>query len=93
MARVLDEVGNYVFNAVPATDWGKPEMLEAWRQACAETCNVKFAEKGLSCRIDYRSFARQGMEQIPTQHEGPTIRAMEAKGIHTDKGELNRWAY
>ena len=89
--RVLDEAGNYVFNAVPTTDWGKPETLEAWRQAWAEMCNAKFAEKGLDCRIDHRSFERQGVEQIPTQHEGPTVRAMEAKGIRTDKGALNRW--
>ena len=89
--RVLDEAGNYVFNAVPTTDWGKPETLEAWRQAWAEMCNAKFSEKGLDCRIDHRSFARQGVEQIPTQHEGPTVRAMEAKGIRTDKGNLNRF--
>ena len=89
--RVLDEAGNYVFNAVPTTDWGKSETLEAWRQTWAEMCNAKFAEKGLDCRIDHRSFARQGVEQIPTQHEGPTVRAMEAKGIRTDKGDLNRW--
>ena len=89
--RVLDEAGNYVFNAVPTTDWGKPETLEAWRQAWAEMCNAKFAEKGLDCRIDHRSFERQGVEQIPTQHEGPTVRAMEAKGIRTDKGDLNRF--
>jgi hypothetical protein len=89
--RVLDEAGNYVFNAVPTTDWGKPETLEAWRQAWADLCNAKFAEKGLDCRIDHRSFARQGVEQIPTQHEGPTVRAMEAKGIRTDKGNLNRF--
>ena len=89
--RVLDEAGNYVFNAVSTTDWGKPETLEAWRQTWADLCNAKFAEKGLDCRIDHRSFARQGVEQIPTQHEGPTVRAMEAKGIRTDKGDLNRF--
>ena len=42
--RVLDEAGNYVFNAVSTTDWGKPETLEAWRQAWAEMCNAKFAK-------------------------------------------------
>ena len=89
--RVLDEAGNYVFNAISTTDWGKPETLEAWRHAWAEMCNAKFAEKGFDCRIDHRSFARQGVEQIPTQHEGPTVRAMEAKGIRTDKGDLNRF--
>ena len=33
--RIRDEAGNYVFNAVPTTDWGKPETLEEWRQAWA----------------------------------------------------------
>ena len=89
--RIRDEAGNDVFNAVPTTDWGSPETLEAWRQTWADLCNAKFAEKDLDCRIDHRSFARQGVEQIPTQHEGPTVRAMEAKGIRTDKGDLNRW--
>ena len=89
--RIRDEAGNYVFNAVPTTDWGSPETLEHWRQAWAEMCNVKFVARGLDCRIDHRSFVRQGVEQIPTQHEGPTVRAMEAKGIRTDKGDLNRF--
>ncbi len=54
-------------------------------------CNAKFAEKGLPCRIDHRSYVRQGLEQLPTVHEGPAVRQMEARGIATDKGELNRW--
>lgn len=41
-------------------------------------------------RIDHRSYARQGIEQIPTVHEGPAVRQMEARGIATDKGSLNR---
>ncbi len=89
--RIRDEAGNYVFNAVPTTDWGKPETLEFWREQWAQLCNARFAEKGLDCRIDHRSFERQGVEQIPTRHEGLTVRAMEAKGIRTDKGDLNRW--
>ena len=89
--RIRDEAGNYVFNAVPTTDWGSPETLEAWRQTWADLCNTKFSEKSSDCRIDHRSYERQGVEQIPTQHEGPTVRAMEAKGIRTDKGDLNRW--
>ncbi len=89
--RIRDEAGNYVFNAVPTTDWGSPETLEAWRAAWAEMCNAKFAEKGLDCRIDHRSYERQGIELLPTVHEGPTVRAMEQKGIRTDKGDLNRW--
>ena len=88
--RIPDGKGDYEFKAVPTNDWGSPERLEAWRQAWADLCNSKFEEKGLSERIDHRSYARQGIEQIPTVHEGPAVRQMEARGIATDKGSLNR---
>jgi hypothetical protein len=89
--RIMGEDGKPLFDAVPTTDWGSPETLEHWREAWAAMVNAKFEEKGLTCRIDHRSFARQGVDQIPTQHGGPTVRAMEAKGIRTDKGNLNRF--
>lgn len=88
--RIPNGKGDYEFKAVPTTDWGSPERLEAWRQAWADLCNIKFEEKGLPERIDNRSYARQGIEQIPTVHEGPAVRQMEARGIATDKGSLNR---
>ena len=89
--RLLDADGNYIFNAVPTTDWGSPETLEYWREQWAEMCNAKFEEKGLLERIDHRSYERQGVDILPTIHEGPSVRQMEAKGIRTDKGEFNRW--
>lgn len=89
--QVLDKDGKPMFNAVPTTDWGRPETLEAWREAWCRMVNEKFEEKGLDVRIDHRSYVRQGLDLIPTVHEGPTVRKMESKGIRTDKGELNRW--
>lgn len=88
--RIPNGKGDYEFNAVPTTDWGSPERLEAWRKAWADLCNAKFEEKNLPERIDHRSYVRQGIEQIPTVHEGPAVRQMEARGIATDKGSLNR---
>ena len=89
--RIRDADGNFVFNAVATTDWGSPETLEYWREQWAAMCNAKFEEKGLAVRIDHRSYARQGLDLLPTIHEGATVRAMERKGIPTDKGEFNRW--
>ena len=89
--RIRDQNGEYVFSAVSTTDWGSPETLEHWRQTWAELCNAKFAEKGLDVRIDHRSYERQGVDLLPTVHEGATVRAMEKKGIRTEKGEFNRW--
>ena len=54
-------------------------------------CNAKFEEKNLPCRIDHRSYERQGVDVLPTIHEGPSVRQMEVKGIRTDKGDFNRW--
>ena len=53
--RIRDADGNFVFNAVPTTDWGSPETLEYWRQTWAELCNAKFAEKGLDVTTALRS--------------------------------------
>ena len=89
--RLLDADGNYIFNAVPTTDWGSPETLEYWREQWATLCNAKFEEKGNGEQIDHRSYERQGVDLLPTIHEGPAVRQMEAKGIRTDKGEFNRW--
>ena len=67
------------------------ETLEFSREQWAVMCNAKFEEKGLDVRIDHRSYERQGVELLPARHEGPTVRAMEKKGIKTEKGEFNRW--
>ena len=89
--RIRDKNGDYMFNAVHTTDWHEPETLEHWREQWAAAVNTKFEEKGLDVRIDHRSYVRQGLDLIPTVHEGANVRQMEAKGIRTDKGELNRW--
>ena len=36
-------------------------------------------------------YGQQGVDLLPTVHEGATVRAMEKKGIRTEKGEFNRW--
>ena len=88
---ILDSNGKPKFNAVATTDWHTPETLEAWRKAWCDIVNKAFERNGITERIDHRSYERQGLDLIPTIHEGPTVRQMEAKGIKTDKGELNRW--
>ena len=89
--RIMGEDGKPRFDAVPTTDWGSPETLEHWREAWAAMVNAKFEEKGLTCRIDHRSYERQGLDLLPTVHEGVAVHQMEARGISTDKGDWNRW--
>ena len=37
-----------------------------------------------------RSYARQGLDIVPTVHEGTAVRQMEKRGIQTNIGNLNR---
>ena len=89
--RKKDENGNYVFNAVHTTDWHTPETLIWWRERWCELNNEVFESKGLDIRLDPRSYEERGIDQIPTIHEGPQVRQMEARGIPTEKGDKNRW--
>lgn len=88
---ILDGKGKQKYNAVPTTDWNRPEVLEEWRKAWADLVNEEFRKHGIKESIDHRSYAEQGIDLIPQVHEGPHVRNMEAKGIATEKGSLNRW--
>ena len=70
--------------------WNSDEQLVAWRAAWADEVNLCLEQKGLEERIDHRSFADQGKDEQPTIHEGVAARAMEKKGIVSDRCELNR---
>lgn len=70
--------------------WNSDEQLVAWRAAWADEVNLYLEQKGLDTRIDHRSFADQGKDEQPTVHEGVAARAMEKKGIVSDRCELNR---
>ena len=89
--RIRGENGKYVFDAVATTDWGKKETLLHWREEWENYVNRAFGKKGLPCRVDHRTLEEQGVDRLPTIHEGPNVRAMEANGIATDKGDYNRW--
>ena len=65
-------------------DWDHRQNTEKWRKTAAETINEALREYGFSQGfVDYRSYARQNVQQIPTVHEGAQIRMMEKRGIHT----------
>lgn len=87
---VLNKDGKPKMKAVPVTDWSTKETLIELRKAWAQMCNELYEEKGLVERVDWRSYEAQGVNLIPTIHEGPAVRAMEARGIETALGAMNR---
>ena len=87
---VLNQKGQPVFRAVHTTDWSRKETLEELRSVWARMCNELYEEKGFTERVDARSYEERGIDKIPMVHEGPNVQAMEARGISTVLGSLNR---
>ena len=70
--------------------WNSEEKLAAWREAWADMSNRHLERAGRVERIDHRSNAARGLDEIPTIHEGATAQALERKGIISDRCEINR---
>ena len=70
--------------------WNSEEQLVVWRKAWADVTNRYLERYGHDARIDHRSHAERGLTEQPTIHEGVAARAMEKKGIISDRCELNR---
>ena len=73
-----------------AERWNSEEQLIEWRKAWADVTNRYLERYGHDARIDHRSHADRGLTEQPTIHEGVVARALEAKGIISDRCELNR---
>ena len=82
--------GDFKSHRVNTTNWNDPGKAEAWRAAWAEYANRALEQKELPQRIDHRSYARQGIEKVPTVHMGVAATQMERRGIPTEKGAVNR---
>ena len=70
--------------------WNSEEQLLTWRTAWADVSNRYLERAGREERIDHRSNAARGLDEIPTIHEGVTAEALERKGIISDRCEINR---
>ena len=88
--RVKLPSGRYKTRKVDLTDWNRQENADLWRKAWADYTNDFLERNGSPERIDHRSNAERGIDELPTVHMGVAACQMEKKGIATEKGELNR---
>lgn len=70
--------------------WNSEEQLVEWRKAWADVTNRYLEQYGHDARIDHRSHAERGLDEQPTVHEGVIARALEQKGVISDRCKLNR---
>ena len=60
-------------------EWNSPDTLVKWRAAWADKANVALKESGYTERIDHRSYKDQGLDLIPTVHEGKEVTIEEKR--------------
>ena len=71
--------------------WNSDEQLLIWRENWATVTNRHLAQyPEIAARIDHRSHAARGLDELPTIHEGYHARKLEAMGIVSDRCEINR---
>ena len=75
---------------VEINEWNNKENMELWRADWAEILNCALKEIGSPVRVDHRSYKDQGIDKIPTIHEGYAAREIEARGGKSELCEYNR---
>ena len=87
--RIPDETGDYVFNAVPTTDWGSPETLEHWRQTWAELCyQLSHIRNGKSHIQKSLAVWKPEMERYAGLVQQIKEKSKERKALVAEKKEL-----
>jgi ATP-dependent exoDNAse (exonuclease V) alpha subunit len=68
-------------------DWNDKRNVQEWRESWAQGCNRYLDSEH---RIDSRSYEKQGVDIVPTLHEGYVARQMERRGYVSELCEKNR---
>ena len=82
--------GRWKSHKEDTVDWNDQKYCEIWRHEWEVIQNRYLEANDRPERVDLRSYARQGLDIIPTVHEGAAVRQMEKRGIQTNIGNLNR---
>ena len=88
--RIRLASGRWKSHKEDTVDWNDQKYCEIWRHEWEVIQNRYLEANDRPERVDLRSYARQGLDIVPTVHEGAAVRQMEKRGIQTNIGNLNR---
>jgi len=88
--RIKLSSGRWKSHKEDTVDWNDQKYCEIWRHEWEVIQNRYLEANDRPERVDLRSYARQGLDIVPTVHEGAAVRQMEKRGIKTNIGNLNR---
>lgn len=70
--------------------WNERGLVEQWRKGWAEHVNEHLEKNHIDERVDHRSLVEQGINREATVHLGPVAHEMEKRGMHSERGDINR---
>lgn len=65
------------------------EQLQFERKRWEQACNAALKAAGHEARIDHRSNRERGLQELPTQKEGPTATQMKRAGVRSERVHYN----
>ena len=81
--------GRYKTRKVDLVDWNHRENAEVWRRAWADLANEYLAQNNRPERIDHRSHAARGMDEMPTVHMG--VATLDDVRVEMQEGKAYQW--
>ena len=82
--RIKLPSGRWKSHKEDTVDWNDQKYCEIWRHEWEVIQNRYLEANDRPERVDLRSYARQGLDIIPTVHEGAAVQQMEKRGIQTN---------
>ncbi len=81
--------GKQQIKAIHTTDWNTKEKLVYWREQWATNANRYLEKNGFPERITHLSNKDQGLETLPTIHEGVIARQLQDEGKESERIRIN----
>ena len=73
-------------------DWNDQKYCEIWRHEWEVIQNRSLEANDRPERVDLRSYARQGLDIIPTVHEGAAVRPVSYTHLDVYKRQMQKIA-
>lgn len=84
----IDKQNRKIYKRVKkdTTDWNTKEFLQNTRSDWAAKVNTELERRNIPQRVDHRSLKEQGVDRVPTIHEGWSEKIREAEELKLTVG-------
>ena len=83
-------VGPNGFNPKKNREWDRRANVTIWREQWAFAQNRAYERSNRPERVSHESYAAQNKKQEPRKYLNRLDYGLERRGIHTERGDLNR---